>query len=252
MSDLEVGSFSGAEPPIEFLVRIYVMIALVVGVGTLLTSAGAMLITAIGAETFSDRRSTLGQIFRASVGRFLPAAVSALTVGLCVFAGLLLCCAPAVPIAVLLVLAVPLVMLERRGPFSAIGRSYQLVVDRGPRDLGLESNWVRVFIVGLVTVVVVYVLYSLAGLPVSIGGFSAAMRGAEPIPTPFGPQFVPLSWLLPLQLLGAVLQGMVQPLAIIPWTVVYFDIRTRHEGLDLERSVAAIAAEAGDSAGEQP
>ena len=67
------------------------------------------------------------------------------------------------------------------------------------------------------------------------------------VPTAFGSQFLPLAVLLPLQLLASLIQGTFVAIGIIPWTVVYYDIRTRHEGLDLELQAAALAAEVAPS-----
>lgn len=156
---------------------------------------------------------------------------------------------PFLPLAVLafayvmagLSLAVPLVYLERLGPIDAVSRSWELVMRRGGRRLHIESNWVRIAIVGLISLIVTYALILFANLPLMIAQGFAAAFGEGPAATALGPQLLPLSVTIPMTLAGAIIQGLFIPISIIPWPLMVFDIRARHEGADLERSIANLA-----------
>jgi hypothetical protein len=206
-------------------------------------SVGAMAITAAAEATLLGEPVTAKQAFSQSASRSPAAAVTGILVGIAVGLGMLLCCLPAIPVGIMLMLAVPLVFLERKGPIAAMTRSNELIFKRGPVAFRVESNWLRVLVVGVVTMVIVYIVGIAASLPVLIATAIGTFEGQTPAQTPLGPQFIGLHILLPLQFVGALLQGMFVSVSIIPWTLLYYDIRARYEGLDLEREVLALADE---------
>ena len=235
----------GANPDafLENLVWIYASSGIVMLGSLLFYSVGAVAVTVIAEQTLFGRTMTSDDALRRSVGR-LPAAIGAgLMFGLCTGAAAMACCLPAVPAAVVLMLMLPLVWLERLGPFAALSRSFQLTLDRGPRGLTTETNWVRVLVVGLLTLVVLQVLYMAANLPALIVGGVAGLRGTPYTPTALGPQYLPLWIMVPMQVCSACIAGIFFPLGVIPWTLVYYDIRTRHEGLDLELETRELGEE---------
>jgi hypothetical protein len=206
----------------------------------------AVAITAAAEDALRGRSGTVGDALRKSIGRAAWAMLTAVLFWFCVTLGAMACFVPAIPISIMFALAVPLVYLEHKRPLAAMGRSYQLVFDRGPRELSVDSNWVRVLIVGVITLVLMYVISIVAQLPILIvSAGSAAGRGFS---FGYAPD-VPLHVLLPLQLLASLVQGTFSAVGIIPWTVTYYDIRTRHEGLDLELQAEQLAAAAAGTAG---
>ena len=97
----------------------------------------------------------------------------------------------------------PIIMIEGGGPVSALGRSFRLV--RG-------SRW-RVLGIGIV-----FVLISL-GIAV---GMSIAVAIVGAISEPVG------------SLVSTIGQALLAPLWYIGLTIVYFDLRTRREGLTVD------------------
>jgi hypothetical protein len=237
-------TFDLAQPAeLSDLAPIYGSALLSLGINLLIYSVGSMAITAATESVLLGQPITAGEALSRSVGRSPMAAATGMLVGLGVGIGMLLCCLPGIPVAIMLVLAVPLVFLERLGPIDAMTRSYDLVFKRGPVSFDSESNWLRVLIVGIVTIVVVYVVGIAANLPLLIATGVATIKGQPPVQTAFGPQLVDVHLMIPLQLTGALIQGIFGAISVIPWTLMYYDIRARYEGLDLENEIEALGAE---------
>jgi hypothetical protein len=181
-----------------------------------------------------------GVLVRDAWSRAVPAAVCAVLFAAIWMIGLFLCILPGVFIGVALSLSTSLTYLERLGPFRAMGRSWNLVFGLGKVEFSTEANWVRVLLTGIVTIVVWYALSLLASLPVLFAQWVALWNGGQMVMTPIGPQPMPLPYMVPLFLVGAVLSGVFLPLAVTPWPILYLDIRTRHEGLDLELALERL------------
>jgi hypothetical protein len=143
---------------------------------------------------------------------------------------------------IVLVLAVPVVFLERLSLLPAIRRSTELIMRRGPTGFTLEAGWMRTTVIAFVMFIIYYLLIILSQLPLLILNVVAVFRAEPPTQTILGPQLVPLSILLPLQVVCAAIQGVFFAIIVIPWPLLYYDIRTRYEGLDLEAAAAELAA----------
>jgi hypothetical protein len=237
-------SFEPGRPP-DFadMATLYGYMGLSMLIYMVVYSVGAMGITAATEATLLGEPITAKRAISQSLGRVPAAAVAGTLVGIAVGLGMLFCCLPAFPVGIALILTVPLVFLERKGPIQAMTRSHELIFKRGPVAFRVESNWLRVLVVGVVTLLIVYIVSIASSLPVLIATGIATLEGKAPAQTPLGPQFLGLHILVPLQLLSALIQGIFVSIAVIPWTLTYYDIRTRHEGLDLEREVLALAGE---------
>ena len=200
-------------------------------------------VNAVAEETLLGRKTPLRELLRLSVPRVPAAVVAAIVTSLVIGVGLLFCLIPGIFFWIALSLTIPALYLERRGPFAAISRSWELVLRRGPGGLTADTNWVRVLVIGFVTIVVLYVLITIGSIPVGIAQVVAQASGDTPVNTALGPQFLPLSVLIPLQLVGAVIQGVFMSIGMIPWPLMLYDIRMRHEGLDLELRLGRLTAE---------
>ena len=125
---------------------------------------------------------------------------------------MLLLCA----IAALIIIGIPLffyvlvsryfypqvVMIEDEGPLRALGRSAGLV----------RGSWWRVFGIGIVFLIMLFVIGLIATIPSGIAGLgNSTVSGI-------------------LQVVG---QALVLPIGYIGATVVYLDLRTRNEGYTL-------------------
>jgi hypothetical protein len=117
-------------------------------------------------------------------------------------------------------------VLERRGPFAALGRSMQLV----------DRHWFRVVAILFVAGMIVSILQSapalLVQLPIRI---SAALRGEL---EPSGPELAAGT------AVGVIAQVLFASMASIVYAMVFIDLRNRREGTDLAERVSYLEAAA--------
>jgi Membrane domain of glycerophosphoryl diester phosphodiesterase len=121
-----------------------------------------------------------------------------------------------------LALAVPIFILERKGPGASIARSWRLVRGAFWRVWGLRA---------LVSIIV-STAASVLSVPVFIVVFASAVNGKTPSTVD----------LIIAVVFGAVVWMVTQPLTAAALTIIYVDRRMRAEGLDLQLAQAARAA----------
>ena len=106
------------------------------------------------------------------------------------------------------------VVIEGKGPIAGLGRSWNLVT----------GSWWRVFGIGLVFAVVIIVAAMVISIPIGIvGGIAGGEESAGVVGA----------------IVGGVATVVVTPFAYIAGVLIYFDLRVRKEGFDLD----ALAAE---------
>lgn len=226
------------------MTRVFLGIPTLLLITSVTYTIGALPIIAASRDAVVGDQRRAGEILRDAWSRLPAGIVTAILIWTLAVFGFMMCIVPGLIVSLGFALALPLVYLERRGPLSAMGRSWELVFLRGTGRRGSLPNWVRVILLGIVTVVVLFALDLLATLPVSLVQALSMMERSEPIMTAIGPQWLPLRYMLPLYLAGALLQGVFLAIAITPWPVLYLDIRARNEGWDLERAVARLERQA--------
>src|SRR2546430_4075205 len=170
------------------------------------------------------RPATIGSVLRETLARYLPLLglvalgilmligwIIAETIGfiLLILPGFAVFCA-AVYLAVRWSLVVAAMMAEDIGPIRGLGRSWNLV----------SGSWWRTFgillIVGIMQGIISYglvILVSVIAALVSTGDFRAAV----------------------VQVVGTLVSAVVTPIAYIAVVLLYFDLRVRKEGLDLDQ-----------------
>lgn len=155
--------------------------------------------------------------------------------------GLMCCLAPGVYLGVLWSLVVP-VMIEERvfGP-GAMGRSADLVRYNPQRDVGADPR-LKVFLLVFVGYIAAYAVGLLVQAPVIAIQWVAMWRGIAS-----GQRVDPhalaaqLTWLqVPSQMLGMLTQTAVHLYVSLGLVLIYFDVRMRKEGADLERAIAGM------------
>jgi hypothetical protein len=170
------------------------------------------------------RPATIGSVLRETLARYWPLLgliglavaffivwIIAEIIGvlLLVLPGIAVFCA-AVYLAVRWSLTVAAMMAEDIGPIRGLGRSWNLVKGSWWRTLGI------LLIVGILQTIISYALVILFGLIaaiVSAGDFRAAL----------------------VQIGGTLLSALVSPITTIAVVLLYFDLRVRKEGLDLDQ-----------------
>jgi hypothetical protein len=170
------------------------------------------------------RPATIGSVLRETLARYLPLLG---LVGLIVLfwvgwfiaeiVGAILLLLPAIAVfcgAVYLVvrwsLSMAAMMAEDIGPIRGMGRSWNLVSGSWWRTFGIL---VIVFIMWLIISYGLFILFSVIAAIFSTGDFQAAV----------------------VQVAGTVLGAVLTPIWSIAITLLYFDLRVRKEGLDLDQ-----------------
>jgi hypothetical protein len=130
--------------------------------------------------------------------------------------------------------AVPAVVLEDETPSAAIRRSIELTSD----------NLLRVFALLAFTMVITYAVLAIFQGPFVFAGFVA------------GPESSTAFWLnLAGTITGSIGGAFTGPLMIVAFAVLYYDLRVRKEGLDLQVMLAnlnAVPPSAGTVASSAP
>lgn len=242
-SNLQFGN-AGAEPELFFvdLLTLYAWIGISMVIAMTIYAVGMMAIVATTEDILLGRPFSARDAMSKSWKRAPSAIVTMFLVSMAVMAGAIMCFVPAIPLMISFALAIPLCYLERLGPFGAMGRSFRLAWKKEPRQSAEETNWVRILVVGFIVVVVTYALNLVASLPVMIVSFRHSFANLQS--PDFGQQLLPLHIALPLQAFGSIVGGLFLAIAIVPWPLVYYDIRTRQEGLDLQLEADQIGTDA--------
>ena len=174
-------------------------------------TAGVIIYTAN--EIIKGRNPTIVGALEGTLQRYWGLARVALLGVVLLFAGILLITIPFVIwIAGRWLVGAPALLAEDLGPVNALGRSWQLV----------EGRWWRT--VGIFLVVVIMTTLALAIMGATGGaiiglvpGLSDDLRGAL------------------VQVTGSLSGALVLPVSYIAITLMYYDLRVRREGLDLDQ-----------------
>lgn len=180
--------------------------SMLIGLGTLFTTLlMAGWVVQLASDIYLGNPTDAFESLRRMAPRIPSVFVAALLQTVSISLGLFLLLFPAIWISAVVFAVIPAVVLERLGPFKAFDRS-------GALSVGVKSH-----ILGALGIV------ALIWVIAKSGGFLAAL-----LPT------------APLQLTGAALIDMlVYPLYGIASTLIYYDIRIRKEGFDLEMMAKA-------------
>jgi hypothetical protein len=198
---------------------------------SLLTFVGTALLQAsvikIFAGAYDGRRHSWQDSLRFGLRRVPAILVATLAVGLASGLGLILCIAPGVWLWTSWYVTVPTITAEQRGPFASMKRSFALVKPRFWTVLGVA---VVAYILTLVVQQVVGTAIQLAAVP--------SLLSAQQDPAQVGQAF---GRLIGVSVLSSTLvQIFTVPFLAAVATIVYFDLRVRSEGYDLERLVAEM------------
>jgi hypothetical protein len=169
---------------------------------------------------YVDQRPGVGESLRYAVER-LPGLLGAyLLTAVVVVAGLVFFVLPGVWAGVALAVAFPALLFERLGPARACGRSFELV----------GGHWWRTFGALLLAFLALGLVSVVAG-----AGLGAALAAAAP-----GDRAVAAAL---VTLLDVALAVVLYPVSAAVLTLLYFDLRVRKEGLDVERFARGMGVE---------
>ncbi len=146
------------------------------------------------------------------------------------YIGCALCLIPGIYLYILFLFAWPVVVLEGRGVGDALSRSVFLV----------SGNWWRVFgtmlLLGLITMVFWVVIEAIVGL--AVGGPAAIMKQMGVGKTDGVSQAIS-------QLAGTLVSVLTVPAFTGALVILYYDLRIRREGFDLQLLFSEIAPKVG-------
>jgi hypothetical protein len=206
---------------------------LVYGLGYAVMLAGAM-------DAVAGREVSMKRAWRTVLqpGTFGTLVLCWLAFGL----GFACCILPGVYLGLLWSFVVPVMVEEGlRGP-SALRRSGELTSYNPQRDWGSDPR-VKVFLVVFVAYIAAYVVSIVVQLPLmSVQWFfmwREVAAGRRPDPAAL---MLKLTWIqVPSQMLAMLVQTAVHLYLSIGIALLYFDIRRRKEGTDLEAAIVALA-----------
>lgn len=194
----------------------------------ILAFAQAATVSAVS-DLYLGRDTSIRQAYarvKQSVGSVIVVIIlSSLATGI----GMLLCIVPGVLIMIRLSVAVPVAVLERGSIGDALSRSSKLTADRmGPIFLVF-------LLIGIITYAAVFVFQA----PFMIALMVYAKQGQSPV------------WLNLLSQFSSFLAGvLIGPIGMIAFSLLYYDLRIRKEGFDLQNMMDNLGK--GAPVGEAP
>lgn len=191
------------------------IVAAVSFLGTLLVQGASI---RIFAARYDGRETSWRESLSEGAGRLPGLLGTALMNGLGVAVGVLLCIAPGVWLWASWYVAVPALMIEGKSPAAALGRSYRLVKQRFWPTLGVAA----------LAFLIVYVIQQVVGATLGVALGIQAVVNEDPAGI-FGGTLLAAS-----SALSTLVSIFVVPFTAAVATVVYFDLRVRLEGYDLE------------------
>ena len=146
-------------------------------------------------------------------------------VGVAVLAGMFAFLVPGILLAIIWSLSVPAKVLENKGPLAAMSRSVDLT----------KGDWGRIFVVGLLVVVLSYGVRTLLQAPILVAIVMSAKAGLRN---------AMLGWQIVSLVAGFIAQSLVGAVGTIAFSLVYYDERVRKEAFDLQLMMTSIDASA--------
>ena len=204
-------------------------------ISTLLQGAAAALAVAacfrVISSAYLGEEATAGPSLRYGLSRLLPLMVAYIVLSITLGIGFVLFIIPGVFLSVKWSVAFAAIVSERAGPFSAMGRSWELT----------RGHWWRTFGTLLVLGLLSLVLY----LAIVAGLGSAIATNQDMSEVTYATLTVVLT---------IVLFAILYPLIAAIISVMYYDLRVRNEGFDLQLLAQGVGADTArfESAPELP
>jgi hypothetical protein len=187
----------------------------------IITGLGSVLVQGASAKALADVYQGVEPSWQDSLRfgfrRFFPILGATLLIGVASAIGLVFCLAPGIWLFTSWSVTVPALVVENKGPIQAMGRSFELVRKRFWPVLG--------------AVALSYLVYFVVSQVISLITGAATFTGAD---TPTGGDL----W---VSAIGSTITSvLVLPFMAAVFIVLYFDLRVRAEGYDLQVMAAEI------------
>ena len=169
---------------------------------------------------YLGEQAGVGESLRYGLGRLLPLFVAWILFLIIFLIGFVALFIPCIWLGTKFSMTFPAVMFERKGPFRALGRSWSLTRGNFWRTLGTL----------LVAVLIWFVLQLVVGI------FVGAVLGASN-------SISELTVAIVVTLLNLIVLALTYPLWAAVTTVIYYDLRVRNEGFDLQLLAQGMGAD---------
>jgi hypothetical protein len=169
---------------------------------------------------YLGERAGVGDSLRYAAGRFLPLIVAYIVMVIILVPAFIALIIPGIWISVKLSMTFPALVCEKAGPFKSIGRSWELTKD----------NWWRVFGTLLVVFILMFVITLALG-----GVLGAVLLSSDSMGE--------LAFAVLTTLIGLLIAAITYPLIAAVVTVMYYDLRVRNEGFDLQLLARGVGAD---------
>jgi hypothetical protein len=196
-------------------------ILLFVLASAIITGLGSVLVQGASAKALTDvyqgGEPSWQDSLRFGLRRFFPILGATLLIGVASAIGFVFCIAPGIWLFTSWSVAVPALVVESKGPIQAMGRSFELVRRRFWPVLG--------------AVALSYLVYLIVSQVIGLITSAITFTGA---PTPTGNDI----W---ISVIGSTITSiLVLPFLAAVFIVLYFDLRVRAEGYDLQVMASEI------------
>jgi hypothetical protein len=232
---------SGPEPgnlPLFFVGMIGFVLVTLVFLAVYVLGYAALLVGAV--DAMAGRPV---QMSRAWLSMLRPQALGTLVMAwLATIAGMVCCLLPGIYVALIFSLVVAVMVEERRFLVDGLGRSIELTSYNPRRSFGDDPR-VRAFLILFVGMLIGYAINMVVQMPLLILQQVMMFRGmaggekTDPMEV-----MATLTWLqVPTNALGMLAQVAVHLYVSFGLALLYFDVRRRKEGRDLEQAADALA-----------
>lgn len=171
-------------------------------------------------ESYLGGEATVGQSYRAILPRLGGVVLASVLVGLVVGLGFLLLVVPGIIFSLWYALTIPVLVLEGTKAGASMGRSRALV----------SGNLGKVFVLGLVVFLITWIIgmvFGLIGQQVGLAVSGGSIRLLRFISSLF----------------SVVSQILTMPISAAAYILLYYDLRIRKEGFDLEMLAQSLRTE---------
>ena len=204
---------AGALPGVGIVVGVVIgLIVIIVSVLAFFISQGATILAV--KELYLGRTASILESLRRTRGEIGPIFGVGLLSGLAVMIGMILLIIPGIFVLCRLLVSVPVLLIEGRGPRDSLSRSWDLT----------QGAAGRAFVIFLLYMVIVIALALLFVSPFSALAVYAGLKNPEMV------RF----WTFMADLGNRVSSTLVSPILLISSSVFYFDLRVRKEAFDLQ------------------
>jgi hypothetical protein len=196
-------------------------LAAIAFVGLLMAAASQAAAVVAVSDLHLDRPASVMDAFLRVKGHLPGVMGISIIVIIGVWAGMVALIVPGILLAIIWSLSVPVKVLENKGVLSAMSRSVDLT----------KGDWGRIFVVGLLVVVLSYGVRILLQAPILIATYMSAKAGMRT---------AVLGWQIASLVAAFVAESLVGAVGTIAFSLVYYDERVRKEAFDLELMMSTI------------